>query len=247
MGSTSRKRKGAQGDDGTNEPGSIVEGYSKPTPGDDFRSSAEAKAKAKAIGRMNKHAPAEMTSKRPVSRYREAVAVPKRNARDPRFDASVAGFSSKVPSTARLDEIKAEKAYAFLDDYRETEMAALREAIKGPKPVKGKKKKPLSERDEKEKEKLKRALSSMESRKKAKEAKEAERAVVEGHRKRDKELVEQGKKPFYLKKAETKKRVLLDRFSGMSDAQVDRAVARKRKKIAGKEKKSMPFARRGAD
>lgn len=237
MGSN-RKRKGAPDDDEDEKSKSIFEGY---TPDLDAKAS---KSKTAAIGRNSKHAPAEMTSKNPVSRYREAIAVPKRHARDPRFDASIGNHAS---STERLDEIKADKAYAFLDDYRETEMAALREAIKGPKPAKGKKKPVLSEREEKDKEKLKRALASMESRKKAKQAKEAARAVIDGHRKRERELVAQGKKPFYLKEAETKRRVLLDKFAGMSDGQVDRAVARKRKKIAGKEKKSMPFARRGAE
>ncbi|EON96168.1 putative rrna processing protein [Phaeoacremonium minimum UCRPA7] len=166
----------------------------------------------------------EMTSKRQVSRRREILPVKKIEYRDPRFD-SLAG---------PLDEARAQKAYAFLDDYRDDEMKQLRAAVKKAKTPR-------------EKEELQRALMSMESKKKAKDRKERERAVIEEHRKQEKELVKQGKKPFYLKKSEQKKRLLLDQFANMSEKQVEKAIEKKRKKVAAKEKKEMPFARRGAE
>ncbi|KAH8888753.1 DUF947-domain-containing protein [Thozetella sp. PMI_491] len=185
---------------------------------------------AKAVKRANKHAPQEMSSKRPVSRKRGGEAVPKAEARDPRFGplgAPAAGLS-------KLDEIKARKAYAFLDGYRDDEMRQLRTAIKKTK-------------DARQKEELQRALLSMQSKKKDQERRDREQAVVDEHRRKEKELVKQGKMPFFLKKSEQKKRVLLDKFASMKKGQVDKAIERKRKKVAAKERKEMPMARRGLE
>jgi len=149
------------------------------------------------------------------------VPVIKRDYRDPRFE----------PLSGPLDETKIQKAYSFLDDYREHEMKELKSAIKKTK-------------DETEKEKLKRALLSMESRKKAQERKKKEAEILDRHRKEEKELVKQGKKPFYLKKTEQRKRLLVDRFSELKGKQLDRVLERRRKKVEGKERKKMPWSRR---
>ncbi|KAG5945568.1 hypothetical protein E4U59_005578 [Claviceps monticola] len=173
-------------------------------------------SKPPAPKRSSKHAPQEQTSKRPVKRLREIIPDPRRKARDPRFD----------PLVGKLDETRARKAYAFLDEYRETEMADLRAQIK-------KSKNPL------DKEALKRQLMSMESRKKAQKKKDEEQTLLAEHRAKEKELVAQGKTPFYLKRSEQKKQLLVERFEKMSKSQVDRAIERKRKKVVGKEKKEL--------
>lgn len=176
------------------------------------------------FNRSSKHAPTEISSKKAVSRKREVVPVNKRNYRDPRFE----------PLAGPLDELKVKAAYSFLDDYREDEMKELKAAIKTTK-------------DEDAKEKLKRTLLSMESKKKALLRKEKEQEVLDRHRKEEKELVKQGKKPFYLKKAERKKRVLLDQYGELKGKQLDRVIERRRKKVEGKEKKKMPMVRRGVE
>jgi hypothetical protein len=119
-----------------------------------------------------------MSSKRAVTRKREVVEVKKPVFRDPRFD-NVAG--------PKPDENTLKNRYSFLNDYKESEMAELRAAIKKTK-------------NEDEKEKLKRKLLSMESQKKARERKEKEQQIMQEHKKKEKELVKQGKQPFYLKK-----------------------------------------------
>lgn len=174
------------------------------------------------FNRRSKHAPSEISSKKAVSRKREVVPTTKREYRDPRFE----------PLTGPLNESKLRAAYSFLDDYREDEMKDLRTTIKATK-------------DEDAKEKLKRALLSMESKKTAQARKEKEREILDKHRKEEKELVKQGKKPFYLKKAEQKKRALLDQYGDLKGKQLDRVIERRRKKVEGKEKKRMPMARRG--
>lgn len=174
--------------------------------------------------RSSKHAPMEMSSKRMVSRKREVVSINKVAPRDPRFSAA---------SGPAMDEARARKAYAFLDEYRDSEMAQLKAAMKKTKSAA-------------EKEELGRALKSMQSRKEAQARRDAERELVARHRRQEKELVAQGKKPFYLKKSEQKKQLLMDRFAGMKKKQVDRTIERRRKKLTARERKSMPVARRGA-
>ncbi|UKZ70082.1 uncharacterized protein TrAtP1_011082 [Trichoderma atroviride] len=166
--------------------------------------------------RSSKHAPQEMSSKKPVSRRREILTDPRRKARDPRFEAL----------TGRLDEAKVAKNYAFLEEYRESEMADLRAQIKKTKDVTAK-------------EDLKRQLLSMESKKKARQKKEDEVKLLQEHRKKEKELVAQGKQPFYLRKSEQKKQLLMNRYADMNKGQVDKAIERKRKKVSSKEKKEL--------
>ena len=176
------------------------------------------------FNRSSKHAPTEISSKKAVSRKREVIPVPKREYRDPRFE----------PTTGIVDQSRVYKAYSFLDDYREDEMKELKNAIKAAK-------------DEDSKERLKKALISMESKKKAQIRKNKEQEILDKHRKEEKEAVKQGKKPFYLKKAERKKRVLLDQYGELKGKQLDRVIERRRKKIEGKDKKRMPFPRRGVE
>jgi hypothetical protein len=113
-----------------------------------------------------------------VSRKRKVVDVKKPVFRDPRFD----NMGGAAP-----DENTLGHRYAFLNDYRASEIAELRSTIKKTK-------------NEAEKEKLKKKLLSMESQQKAREAKEQQQQVVRDHKKKEKELVTQGKQPFFLKK-----------------------------------------------
>lgn len=216
-----RKKKAAQEDD-------------RPV-GEETSEPRKTSKKDRPPGRSSKHAPMEVTSKRQVSRKREIIPVKKPQARDPRFDPLITSRSSSHAG-GKADEDRVRKAYAFLDEYRDDEMRQLKAAVK-------KAKNPV------EKEKLQRALMSMESRKKAREKKDRERAVVEEHRRREKELVKEGKKakPFYLKKSEQKKQLLVNQFSSLSEKQRDKAIERRRKKVAGKEKKELPLARRGLE
>lgn len=176
------------------------------------------------FNRSSKHAPTEISSKKAVSRKREVVPVQKREFRDPRFE----------PLSGFVDEAKVRAAYSFLDDYREDEIKELKSAIKTAK-------------DEDAKDKLKRALMSMESKKKAQMRKQKEQEILDKHRKSEKELVKLGKQPFYLKKAEQKKRVLLDQFGELKGKKLDRVIERRRKKQEGREKKEMPFKRRAVE
>ncbi|KAF2223252.1 hypothetical protein BDZ85DRAFT_198962 [Elsinoe ampelina] len=170
--------------------------------------------------RSSKHAPTSQSSKYQVTRKRTVIDAPKRHSRDPRFTLPGAPAN---PNT--------EKAYSFLHSYEDDEMAELRTAIKKTK-------------DEDARITLRRKLMSMENRKKSRVDKERQQGVLREHRKREKEAVEQGKKPFYLKRAELKKQTLVSKFEGMKGKEREKAIERRRLKEAQREKKSMPAMRR---
>jgi ribosomal RNA-processing protein 36 len=172
--------------------------------------------------RSSKHAPAVQSSKRAVTRRRDVVDFKKSTFRDPRFD-KVAG--------PRPDENTLKKRYGFLDDYKNSEMADLKAAIKKTK-------------NEDEKEKLKRKLLSMESQKKAQDRKDKLQEVTREHKKKEKELIKQGKQPFYLKKSEQKNLALIDKFQNMKSKDRDKLIERRRKKATAKERRNMPAERR---
>jgi ribosomal RNA-processing protein 36 len=188
--------------------------------------------------RSSKHAPMVQSSKRMVSRKRKVVDVKKPVFRDPRFD----NIGGAAPDDNTLDH-----RYSFLNDYRASEIAELRRTIKKSK-------------NEGEKEKLKKQLLSMESQQKARENKAKQQEVISEHKKKEKELVKQGKQPFFLKKcmyichslvelitdlflAEQKKLALIDRFQNMKSKQRDKVIERRRKKVTSKERRNMPERR----
>ena len=172
----------------------------------------------------SKHAPAEQSSRRPVSRKRTVIALPKSTTRDPRFD----------PLAGRLNQDGIKKKYAFLAEYQKSELAELKSTLKA--------KNKLSDA---ERESLKRKVLSIESRQKAEDAYEAQKEVQRQLRKKEQELVKQGKKPFYLKKSEVKKQALVQKFESMKGKERDRAIERRRRKLAARERRNMPDTRRG--
>ena len=171
--------------------------------------------------RLSKHAPAEISSKKAVSRKRPVVPVPKRDVRDPRFENAL----------GPINEQKIKSNYAFLEEYRETEMKALRAKVKTTK-------------NDAEKEQLKKDIMRMESRKGAQDRKAAEQEILRRHRKDERAKIELGKTPFYLKKAQVKKEALVEKYGRMKPKEVDKLIERRQKKRASREKKNMPWERR---
>ncbi len=186
-------------------------------------SSTEANKSKLKKQRSSKHAPTELSSKRAVSRKRPVISLPKSTVRDPRFD----------PLSGPLRHDAIAKKYAFLNDYQKSELAELKSTLQSNKK--------LSDSD---REALKKKIMSMESKQKAADAKEKKREVLREHRKREKEMVERGKKPFYLKKSEIKKQALVKKFEGMKGKDRDKAIERRRRKLAARERKNMPDTRR---
>jgi ribosomal RNA-processing protein 36 len=175
--------------------------------------------------RTSKHAPAEQSSKKAVSRKRTVVHVPALAARDPRFSAL----------SGRTDPERVRRNYAFLDTYRASELDGVKRRARDPKAP------------EAEREQIKGEVRAMEDRERARKREEAERDVMLRHRREEREKVAQGvKQPYFLKKSEVRREVLRKRFEDMGEKKAEQAMARKRKKTAQKERKNMPDARRSA-
>ena len=193
------------------------------------------------FARPSKHAPQQLSAKRAVTRKRTVIAVPKNEARDPRFD----------PLTGPLDREKIRRNYAFLNQYRDTEISELKATLKAQKalqnPSVGKRvRKKVPKMSAEELDALKQELTRRESKKAAHEAEEREREVKREHKSRERDMVAQGKKPFHLKRSEVKKLVLEKKFEGLSGAKREKVMEKKRRRLTAKERKAMPEARRVA-
>ena len=174
------------------------------------------------VGARSKHAPMAQSSRYEVTRKRQVIEVPKMKARDPRFDA----MQQRNAHTGNVD-----KAYGFLAEYQADEIAQLKTALKTTK-------------DPFQQDLLKRKIGSMENRTKAKAAKEREQEVLRRHRKEERQKVESGKNPYYLKKSELKEQALVEKYKGMKGKEREKAINKKRKKESQREIKRMPEARR---
>ncbi|KAJ5127606.1 rRNA biogenesis protein rrp36 [Penicillium atrosanguineum] len=186
--------------------------------------------KDKKAARANKHAPMEQSSKRAVSRRLVVVEPPSHaKARDPRFDAAVMGYSGKGKNPELAD-----KAYAFLDDYRLSELKEMKAEMARTK-------------DPRQKEALKKQILSASDRMKSMENRKRERNVQMEHKQKEKQMLREGKKstPYFLKNSDLKKQVMQKKYEEMGSRDRARALERRRKKISSKEKKEMPWERRG--
>lgn len=182
--------------------------------------------------RTSKHAPMVQSSKRAVSRKRTVVEPPAiAKARDPRFDAAVMGHSGagKNPDAAN-------KAYAFLDEYRASELKELKAQL-------------AKTKNAEQKEALKRQIRSASDRMKSMANRKRERDIQAEHKKKEKQLIREGKKsnPYFLKKSDLKKQVMAKKYEEMGSRDRAKALERRRKKIASKERKEMPMERRGME
>ncbi|KAK9455130.1 hypothetical protein V1511DRAFT_499551 [Dipodascopsis uninucleata] len=187
---------------------------------DDTKEDAESNERR----RKSKHAPQEISSKKPVSRYREIVETPKIARRDPRFE-SLSG---------KFNEAQFRKNYSFIDNYREQELKELGEQIKKTKNLD-------------DAERLMKQYQSLESKLQTSKRKEFEHRVLKEYEAKERELVKQGKRPFYLKRADKRKLVLTEKFAQMKKSDVTKAIQKRRKKVASKEKKRLPLQRRSAE
>ncbi|KAF9970531.1 rRNA biogenesis protein rrp36 [Actinomortierella ambigua] len=177
--------------------------------------------------RDNKNRPMEVTSKKPVGRFRQVVEVPAAKRRDPRFD-SLSG---------KLNEDLFERSYGFLKDYQQDEMKKLRELIK-------------KEKNQELKEKMQGELSRMVDRQSTDAARKRQMEIKREHKRKERDLIAQGKKPFFLKRADQKKLALIEKFESLkgSPKALSKAMERRRKRNAAKEKtKVLGVKRRRVD
>ncbi|TNY20443.1 hypothetical protein DMC30DRAFT_416996 [Rhodotorula diobovata] len=185
------------------------------------------KGRAEQEGRSNKHAPTEMSAKRPVSRVRQVVETHTLHARDPRFDALSGSVNPQL----------FKQSYGFLADKQRAELDTMRKTAE-----QARKNRTLPQE---EKDRIEEALKRMENREVTRRMKEREQEAIKSWKKEEQDKRAQGKKAFYLKESERKKLFLKAKFDELSTdkRKLHKAIDKKRKKTAQKEKKAMPNMR----
>ncbi|KAJ7169843.1 hypothetical protein C8R46DRAFT_1090233 [Mycena filopes] len=190
--------------------------------------------------RPHKHAPVEVTSKRPVTRRRTVVEVKTIQARDPRF----------LPLAGEFLPEKFQEQYGFLADAHKSELRTLGENLKAARKLLVSSPRDLRAEREAEVSRLemavKRAESLVNKDRRAKVDQEALAKLNEVERAKRKE----GKGEWWMKEGEKKEFLVRARYDALAaeggKRAVKKAIEKKQKKIGQKEKKSRPFAK-GSD
>ncbi|KAF8168144.1 hypothetical protein B0H34DRAFT_48463 [Crassisporium funariophilum] len=189
--------------------------------------------------RSSKHAPTEVTSKRPVTRKRTVVEVPKLVARDPRF----------LPTAGEFSVDKFSQQYSFLADNHKKELATLRETLKQAYKLLASSPRDLRSEREHEVYRLEQAVKRAESLVNRDRLDQIQREALSKVKKEEHGKREQGKGSWYLKKADQQQLVMKARYEALAkdggQRAVKKAIERKQKKVSQKEKRSRPYGKDG--
>ncbi|TBU63874.1 hypothetical protein BD310DRAFT_841291 [Dichomitus squalens] len=184
--------------------------------------------------RKHKHAPMEMSSKRPVSRSR-FVAEDKVVPRDPRF----------LPVTGEFDPKRFQNQYGFLSDLHQEELSTLRENLKRARKLLANSPRDLREERAAEVERLERAVKRAESAVNKDRREKVEMEALGKVAKEEREKRKQGKKAWFMKDADKKELLLRAKYDALAErggrGAVRKAIEKKQKKVNQKEKKKIPF------
>ncbi|XP_067270893.1 ribosomal RNA processing protein 36 homolog [Pseudorasbora parva] len=171
--------------------------------------------------RLNKHRPQEISAKKHVPFLRKVVPAKKRISRDPRFDDLSGEYKPEIFN----------QTYKFVNDLREKEAQIVRKNLKKAKA-------------KTKKEELKALLKRMENQQRERQRHEQERAKELEFKRKQRELVGQGHKPFYLKKSDMKKLELAEKYSELKKSgKLENFLSKKRKRNATKDRKHLPKKR----
>ncbi|KAI0756921.1 hypothetical protein C8Q80DRAFT_65573 [Daedaleopsis nitida] len=184
--------------------------------------------------RKHKHAPTEMTSKRPVSRSR-FIAEDKPAPRDPRF----------LHITGEYDAKQFQTQYGFISDLHQDELKTLRENHKRARKLLANSPRDLREEREAEVERLERAVKRAESAVNKDRREKVEMEALSKAAKEEREKQKQGKKAWFMKDADKKDMLLRAKYDALAAAggrgAVRKAIEKKQKKVNQKEKKKRPY------
>lgn len=191
----------------------------------------EASSKTTDQKTRSKHAPAEASAKRPVSRIRQIPGLEtKSNSKfgDIRFD----------PAFGKANEERIRKDYSFLNEYRQNELEQMQRMLKD--------KKLSRTMSAREREELEHQTQSLRSRLDSMKNKELEAQVLAEHKKQQKEKWKLGQQaaPYFLKKSEKRKLLQKAKFESMKAPQREKVMERKRKRRLGKEMRQLEFGRK---
>eukprot|EP00752_Nemacystus_decipiens_P003788 g3488.t1 len=180
-------------------------------------------SRVKAPSRANKNRPQEASSLRAVGRFREVVASKRKTARDPRFEGG--GGSSKL----NYDIFR--KAYGFLGDYQDSEIEELKKSLK-------------KEKNQERSARLQALLTRLQQERAERSQGDRTRNAIREAKKKERDAVAGGKKPFFLKGSEKKRLSLEQRYEGLKqEGKLSKFMEKKRKKNAAKDHRWLPSKR----
>ena len=207
---------------------------------------------ATVIPRDNKTRPSQLSSKRPVPTLRVApglAAAPPaaQRARDPRFDALVGG---------EVDEATWRTKYAWLVDRQRDEVkqakAALRDSAAASKKAarprcggsEGRRKLKARQLGEEEAAALRLEMQRKQGQLQRHDQLASQQAAKAAARKVEATAVGEGKAPYFKKRAALKEERLVAQYRELQKAgRLEKFMAKKRKKVAAKQHKKVPFRR----
>lgn len=176
----------------------------------------------KNAGRANKNRPMEITSKKPVGRFREVIQVPKRVARDPRFET--------LCGTLDVDGFKKRYDFLYKDEFP-AEKEELKKLIK-------------KSNDPNVVDELKNRMTWVDKQLKSAPTKHTDKGILVEHKKKEREAAKQGKQPFYLKKSEIRKQKLIEKYKDLkASGKLESFIEKRRRKNAAKDHRYMPYRR----
>ncbi|OCH92675.1 DUF947-domain-containing protein [Obba rivulosa] len=186
--------------------------------------------------RKHKHAPVEMTSKRPVPRKKLEAEENKPVPRDPRF----------LPLAGEFSAQRFKSQYGFLADMHRDELKMLRENLKRARKLLVNSPRDLRPEREAEVERLERAVKRAESLVNKDKREKIEQDALSNLAQQEREKRKQGKNPWFMKESDKKDILLRAKYDALAaeggKRAVKKAIEKKQKKVSQKEKKRRPFA-----
>jgi ribosomal RNA-processing protein 36 len=199
----------------------------------------------RSLKRESRDRPREMSSKRPVSRYREVIQVSREaiEGRDPRFPTAadaLGGGKGKGKAGGGgagggdADEAAARKRFAFLyDEAMPRERAELKARLK--------REKSAARADE-----LRLRLVQVEQRLRDEAARRRRQQARDELRGKEKQAVAEGKRPYFAKRSEVRAAELVARYEELKKGgKLEQYMEKRRRRNAAKDHRFIPSERRG--
>lgn len=189
--------------------------------------------------RSSKHAPTEITSKRPVTRRRTVIDSKAPIPRDPRF----------LHITGTYDPQKFKSQYKFLSTLHTSELSTLRSNLSLARKLLSNSPRDLRAAREREVGRLELAVKRAESSVNRDKREKIEMEALERVGREERERRRKGKAGWWMKSAEKKELLMKARYDAIASSggkrAVKKAIEKKQKKQSQKEKRSRPFSAPG--
>ncbi|KAH7302668.1 hypothetical protein KP509_23G082000 [Ceratopteris richardii] len=172
--------------------------------------------------RANKNRPVEISSKKPVSRFREVIQAPKKIVRDPRFENLCGSY----------EESKFKASYKFLyDEQLPAERKRLQILLQ-------------KEKSDAAIAELKKHISWIDKQLRDEQLRRKHSQKLTELKRMEKEAVKKGKRPFYIKKSEIRKQELAEKFKELKGSgKLEAFLAKRHRRNAAKDHRFMPYRR----